>query len=235
MVESARLKRCPCPEHGGPNPLPVSEFGKDRSRPDGLNRRCKACARRASARWAKANPEKGRRRLANWKQANPEKVREVQRRSRQKTRDQVFDHYGWVCSCPGCGATEKLTVDHVNGDGAAHRLELFGNANSTGGSRWYRWIVAQGFPDYLQVLCNPCNKSKGDTPACHLDHLGTGLKRCPCSDHVGPNPLPLSEFGKRNDHRDGLEYFCRACAARRRRARRAEQAQITKAAAHADR
>jgi len=36
-----------------------------------------------------------------------------------RARDQVLDHYGRVCVC--CGATRGLTIDHVNGDGKAHR------------------------------------------------------------------------------------------------------------------
>lgn len=87
---------------------------------------------------------------------------------RARCRDQVFAHYGRSCAC--CGATEDLTIDHVNGDGAAHRLELFGRDRHGTGWKFYRWLVDQGFPPGYQVMCKPCNSSKGDGPACRLDH-----------------------------------------------------------------
>ena len=84
-----------------------------------------------------------------------------------RARDQVLDHYGRVCVC--CGATRGLTIDHVNGDGKAHREELKGDL--------YRWLVQEGFPRGFQVLCTPCNSSKGTGLACRM-HDATGeLKR----------------------------------------------------------
>ena len=84
-----------------------------------------------------------------------------------RARDQVLDHYGRVCVC--CGATRGLTIDHVNGDGKAHREELKGDL--------YRWLVQEGFPRGFQVLCTPCNSSKGAGLACRM-HDATGeLKR----------------------------------------------------------
>jgi hypothetical protein len=79
----------------------------------------------------------------------------------------VFDHYGWACAC--CGATENLTIDHVNGGGRAHRLTLFGNAEQ-GGTHFWRWLADQGFPEGFQTLCMPCNSSKRDTARCRLEH-----------------------------------------------------------------
>ena len=50
----------------------------------------------------------------------------------------VLAHYGRVCACPGCGATDDLTIDHKNGDGRAQRIKLFGRpmplAISSGGT-----------------------------------------------------------------------------------------------------
>jgi hypothetical protein len=73
--------------------------------------------------------------------------------------DQVLEGYGAFCAC--CGEREKsfLVIDHVNNDGAAHRREL----QSRGiypGPAFYRWVVTNGFPDILQVLCANCNTSK---------------------------------------------------------------------------
>jgi len=90
MNQSATLKRCSYPGHQGPNPLPVSEFSRNRRAPDGYQSRCKACARasRMAAYWAdpekvraaraaerKAAPEKLWAREAAYRAANPEKIR----------------------------------------------------------------------------------------------------------------------------------------------------------------
>ena len=192
MTTKLILKRCPCSGHEGANPLPVSEFGKDRRRPDGLHSWCRACRSRAARRWHQANPEKAREihrrgyqanpeqireKNRRWAQANPEQTREHRRRwaqanpeqiraKEQRLRDRVLDHYGRACAC--CGATENLTVDHVTGGGSAHRMELF--RRDMGGVPFYRWLVRNGFPDGFQILCLPCNSSKGTGGRCKLDH-----------------------------------------------------------------
>jgi len=173
------FKYCPCPDHEGPRWLSQEAFRKNAGRKDGLSSWCKAC---------------------NARQHRDERTR---------LRDQVFDHYGRVCACPGCGATDKLTIDHVNGGGTAHRIEVFGRLAES--VKMHRWLIEQGFPDGFQVLCTSCNASKWKGTACRIDHAGTGLKRCPRPNHEGPNPLPLDAFTKSRDRRDGLSSWCRAC------------------------
>ena len=186
MTDPDRVKRCPCPEHEGPNPLSVSEFSRRKA--GGLQSWCKTCTTRN------------------------------QTRQDQTNRDIVFGHYGRICSCPGCGATKDLTIDHINGDGDAHRIGLFGRSAES--RQLFIWLIETGFPPGFQVLCRPCNASKGTGPACRLDHTGTGLKYCSYPGHEGPNPLPFSGFNQNCRKRDGLQNECRACEARRRRARR---------------
>jgi hypothetical protein len=201
VTSPADLKWCPHPEHEGPNPLPLTEFCKDSQKQDGLASWCDTCRRRVQARWRKANPEK---------------IRAKDRRRIQALQDTVFQHYGRICACPGCEVAEDLTIDHVNGDGKSHRENLFGGRYGTS-EEFYRWLIETGFPPGIQVLCKPCNSSKGDGPACQIDHAGTGLKYCTHPGHEGPNPLPLSEFSKDRSRRDGLTYICRACESRRHR------------------
>jgi hypothetical protein len=89
---------------------------------------------------------------------------------RDALREKVLGHYGRACAC--CGATVDLTLDHVNGDGAQHRLELYGDSQGAGGTRFYRWLIRQGFPPGYQTLCRRCNLSKGKSEFCRLDHAG---------------------------------------------------------------
>lgn len=68
----------------------------------------------------------------------------------------VFGHYGVSCKC--CGETNQkfLSIDHINNDGAKQR-KTFGLCS---GVQFYCWIVKQGFPNDLQVLCMNCNCGK---------------------------------------------------------------------------
>jgi hypothetical protein len=89
-------------------------------------------------------------------------------RHEQKLRAAVFAHYGEVCAC--CGSTEEPTIDHPDGNGAAHRIAVIGRRQSAG-IPFYRWLIAQGFPEGFVTLCRRCNASKLNGPACRLDHV----------------------------------------------------------------
>jgi len=97
------------------------------------------------------------------------RIRDPLRRARNKRR--VLEHYGTACAC--CGATEDLTIDHINGDGKAHRDEL-GNPSS---STFYHWLARNGFPEGYQTLCTPCNLSKGNRECCLLHGEGVASRR----------------------------------------------------------
>jgi len=62
--------------------------------------------------------------------------------------------------CSVCGNTDlaKLCLDHVNGDGTAHRKSI----NAHTGVQFYRWLRRNGYPSepLLQVLCQKCNRQK---------------------------------------------------------------------------
>jgi hypothetical protein len=87
-----------------------------------------------------------------------------------KLRLEVFSHYcggNPHCQCPGCTVTYIgfLQLDHVNGDGGAHRKA---NGLGTGGAKLWGWLKANGYPEGFQVLCCNCNHSKFNRPACAL-------------------------------------------------------------------
>ena len=83
---------------------------------------------------------------------------------------EVFLHYCGGkphCQCPGCRVRffEFLQLDHVNGNGNAHRKE---NKLSTGGAKLWAWVKANGYPPGFQVLCRNCNGAKFNRPRCPL-------------------------------------------------------------------
>ena len=93
------------------------------------------------------------------------KNREKRRLQRERIRAETFQQYGELCLC--CGETEEafLTLDHINGDGAAHRLALTGN-KTQGGHIFYMKLRQQGRPSGLQVLCWNCNAAKQHRGRC---------------------------------------------------------------------
>jgi hypothetical protein len=123
--------------------------------------------------WQEANREESREQKRRWDRANPDMRAEGLRRRNKEARDQVLAHYGMACAC--CGATDRLTIDHVNAGGRAHRIELFGHPGGSGA--FYHWLIANNFPPGYQVLCRRCNSSKATGTTCRLDHALTSADR----------------------------------------------------------
>lgn len=108
--------------------------------------------------WTK---EQSRTYSREWNRNNKEKRNAITRRWYAKIKLQVITHYGGCCACCGETAQEFLTIDHINGGGSKHRREL---GNKARGSRFYRWLVKNHFPDGFRILCWNCN--------CALGHFG---------------------------------------------------------------
>jgi hypothetical protein len=157
---------------------PLGDFPSDSSKRDGKNSRCRACVSSKGERYRAENREAILQRQRRYREVNaedlrkqdrerhaaePEKYRARYRDWHDSLKDVVFEHYGQQCAC--CGSADRLTVDHVNGDGAQHRAVI-----GTTSDRIYYWLVTNGFPPGFQSLCRPCNTSKAKGEACRLDH-----------------------------------------------------------------
>lgn len=94
-----------------------------------------------------------------------------QKEKRQVLKRKVMDTYGGKCRCCGIKEITFLNIDHINGNGNKHRKEI----KRSSGEAFYKWLVDQNFPDYLQILCYNCNMSKylnGGTCAHKNKHIG---------------------------------------------------------------
>ena len=117
-----------------------TRFGHKRSHTrrttDGIPIKCVECGRQ-SVPWLK----RCRRCLDYWN----ERSKAQQRRWRRI----VMEHYGPKCACCGNHNDSMLTIDHINGDGCQQRKNVKGCR--------YHWIVRNGFPKDLRILCYNCN------------------------------------------------------------------------------
>ena len=107
--------------------------------------------------WRKKNPEKRAANRRRWKNKNPDLVKASKARGRTKLKRNIFEYYGGtppICACCGEDLFEFLTIDHINGDGAAHRREL-------GTDAIYAWLKREGYPEGFRVLCINCNFAMG--------------------------------------------------------------------------
>lgn len=111
--------------------FPEEDFPKDKTRKNGIYPYCKSCNRKRVRRYDK------------------------------RTKDLVFSHYSdgkFICACCSEEKREFLVLDHTNGGGNKHRLEIQGNG---GPNAMYRWIVKNNYPSGFRVLCSNCNHSYG--------------------------------------------------------------------------
>jgi hypothetical protein len=94
---------------------------------------------------------------------------ESSRKTQAKLRRTVIEHYGGKCSCCGEFEYKFLSIDHINGKGNQHRLEVGGNKKSP----ILRWLIKNNFPKEFQILCHNCNMAKGCYGVCpHKEQAG---------------------------------------------------------------
>lgn len=92
-----------------------------------------------------------------WYKANKKRVHKNNKAYTAKVKHEAFVAYGgYVCSCCGEDHREFLTIDHINGDGAAHRRAI-----GRGGQPLYVWLKKNNYPAGFRVLCMNCNFAIG--------------------------------------------------------------------------
>ena len=78
--------------------------------------------------------------------------------AQQALKREVFSKYGGAhCACCPESHMEFLSVDHIDGNGAAHRRAAFGHNSGN----LYQLLKREGYPPGYRVLCMNCNWSRG--------------------------------------------------------------------------
>jgi hypothetical protein len=95
---------------------------------------------------------KNKARLVKYRQDNKSKIFAAIRAGKLKTKIEVLTHYGsGACRCVKCGFPDHkaLSIDHINGDGAADRRK-------NGKVNIYQFLKTRGYPSGYQTLCMNC-------------------------------------------------------------------------------
>lgn len=113
-----------------------------------------------------AHKEKSYERGKIWRKTNKQYAQEKDHSSylvrKRQVRNQTFEAYGGAfCACCGEGHIEFLTLDHINGGGAAERRRIGKRA-----MYFYGWLRKQGYPPGYRVLCMNCNFALGASGYC---------------------------------------------------------------------
>lgn len=145
-------------------------FRRDSDKPLGITYYCHECARSRSRERTAISPpeEREKRRLYSLAYIKAIHLRCLRAYGGDPPR----------CAC--CGETELafLTIDHIAGDGTAHRNQLEAmEGRRMAGYVFYRWLEKNGFPPGLQCLCWNCNVAKRTYRACPHQPGGGNLTR----------------------------------------------------------
>ncbi len=123
---------------------------------------CKKCVSKRSAIWHQKNKEKEKILHKKWYQEHKDEQIEYEKKKHFNLKIEVIEHYGGRCACCGETNIKYLTIDHINGDGAEHRRKI----NSKAGSKFYKWLKDNNYPEGFRVLCFNCNCGKKNYSIC---------------------------------------------------------------------
>src|SRR5271169_1943281 len=115
------------------------------------------------------NARMARRASANrYRREKYERVALYQKNYKIALKAEMLAAYGQFCACCGEDESVFLTLDHIEGKGAAHRKAI----KRAGGYAMYLYLKQQGWPEGFQVLCYNCNFVKGTGTTCpHVKHI----------------------------------------------------------------
>lgn len=99
-----------------------------------------------------------------YRESNRQKLREFSQRYHREIKLKALRHYsknGSEPVCKECGFSDirALSIDHILGGGAQHRLKV----GVKTGTHFYHWLKKQGYPEGYQVLCMNCQFIKRHT------------------------------------------------------------------------
>ena len=98
---------------------------------------------------------------------NKEHLRTLRKDRQTRYKDAAYAAYGgYVCACCGITHVEFLSIDHVHGDGAAHRKIVKGTGT---GMTLYVWLKSHDYPSGFRILCMNCNFALGHFGYCPHD------------------------------------------------------------------
>lgn len=114
---------------------------------------CKECAKKIERIRYNSKKDEINKRNREYQKSNRPLMNKIHREARRNKRIEVLKHYGSKCACCGENEIKFLAVDHINGDGSKHRIEIR-NVNI------YYWLIRNNYPDGFQLLCHNCNYAK---------------------------------------------------------------------------
>ena len=134
------------------------DYYKSKYSKDGYKAACKECSKLKTKQYKQTTKYK------EWEKEYSKsfKVKEYQKVYNQTLKLKVLQHYAGslipFCSCCGTTVLSFLTLDHIHGKGTQERKKV---TNS-----YYKYIVDNNYPEYLQVLCMNCNFAKRTSNEC---------------------------------------------------------------------
>lgn len=134
-LDEPELKRCPrCGEW-----KVLSEFHRNRTKPDGLQRVCKPCNIAINKQWYRDHPE-----------ARAARMDEYARRRREANQRRVWD-YLLAHPCEDCGETDPIVLDFD------HQRDKVANVSALFGHPWST-ILAE--IEKCEVVCANCHRRR---------------------------------------------------------------------------
>jgi hypothetical protein len=109
-----------------------------------------------------------------YRQMFNERVKQGQKDAYYRVKLEAFTHYcqGDIkCACCSEKGIAFLTIDHIHGNGAAHRRQIDPH-KKMGGNGFYYWLKKNNWPEGFQVLCANCNFAKRANKECPHQLMG---------------------------------------------------------------